>query len=36
MDVFDLDRSVVADYEKFSRSFSVIKADDLEHGINAI
>jgi hypothetical protein len=36
MDVFDLDRSVVADYEKFSRSFSVIKAEDLKRGIDAI
>src|SRR4029453_4541256 len=36
MDVFELDRSVVADYEKFSRSFSLIKADDLKRGIDAI
>ena len=25
MDVFDLDRTVVADYENFSRSFSIVK-----------
>jgi ATP-dependent helicase YprA (DUF1998 family) len=36
MDVFDLDRNVVGDYEKFSRSFSVINADDLKSGIDAI
>jgi hypothetical protein len=36
VDVFDLDRSLVSDYEKFSRSFSIIKADDLKHGIDAI
>src|SRR6516165_10988663 len=36
MDVFDLDRKVVGDYEKFSRSFSVINADDLKSGIDAI
>src|SRR6516164_11488095 len=36
MDVFDLDRNVVGDYERFSRSFSVIKADDLKSGIDAI
>src|SRR5262245_1552706 len=36
MDVFDLDRNVVGDYEKFSRSFSAIRADDLNSGINAI
>jgi hypothetical protein len=36
MDVFDLDRTLVSDYEKFSRSFSVVTADDLKHGIDAI
>src|SRR4051812_45945796 len=36
MDVFDLGRSVVADYAAFARSFSTIRAADLKTRINEI
>ena len=36
MDVFDLDRSLVADYEHFARSFTQIRAEDIREQIDAI
>src|SRR5271165_341590 len=36
MNVFDLDRALVADYEKFARSFTAIRAPDLRQQIDAI
>ena len=36
MHVFDLDRSLVADYEKFARSFTQIRAADIRQQIDAI
>ena len=36
MDVFDLDRSIVADYEHFARSFTQIRADDIRQQIDVI
>ncbi len=36
MDVFDLDRSLVEDYARFSRSFTQIRASDIEAQVNAI
>jgi hypothetical protein len=36
MDVFDLDRSIVADYEHFARSFTQIRADDIHQQIDVI
>lgn len=36
MDVFDLDQSLVSDYERFARSFTQIRADDIREQIDAI
>ena len=36
MNVFDLDRSLVADYEHFARSFTQIRADDIRQQIDVI
>src|SRR5579859_4554486 len=36
MDVFDLDRSLVDDYARFSRSFTQIRAPDIETQVDAI
>jgi hypothetical protein len=36
MDVFDLDRSLVSDYERFARSFTQIKAADIRAQVEAI
>lgn len=36
MDVFDLDRALVGDYERFARSFTNIRAPDIKHQIDAI
>jgi ATP-dependent helicase YprA (DUF1998 family) len=36
MDVFDLDRSLVSDYERFARSFTQIKAADILTQVEAI
>jgi ATP-dependent helicase YprA (DUF1998 family) len=36
MDVFDLDRSLVSDYEQFARSFTQIRAEDIRQQIDAI
>lgn len=36
MDVFDLDQSLVADYEHFARSFTQIRADDIRRQIDDI
>jgi hypothetical protein len=29
MDVFDLDQSLIADYERFARSFTQIRSEDI-------
>ena len=36
MNVFDLDRALVTDYEKFARSFTEIRAPDIRQQIDAI
>ena len=36
MDVFDLDQSLIADYERFARSFTQIRADDIRQQIDAV
>jgi hypothetical protein len=36
MDVFDLDRTLVSDYERFARSFTQIKAIDIREQAEAI
>ena len=36
MDVFDLQRQVVSDYEKFTRSFTTIRAEDLRVQVEAL
>ena len=36
MDVFDLDQSLIADYERFARSFTQIRAADIRQQIDAI
>jgi ATP-dependent helicase YprA (DUF1998 family) len=36
MDVFDLQRQVVSDYEKFTRSFTTIRAEDLRAQVEAL
>lgn len=36
MDVFDLDRSLVADYERFARSFTQVRAPDIRTQIDLI
>ena len=36
MDVFDLDRSLVSDYERFARSFTQIKAADIRAQVEGI
>jgi Lhr-like helicase len=36
MDVFDLDQSLVSDYERFARSFTQIRANDIRQQIDAI
>ena len=36
MDVFDLDRTLVADYERFARSFTQIRAQDIRDQVDAI
>jgi ATP-dependent helicase YprA (DUF1998 family) len=36
MDVFDLDPSIVADYEHFARSFTQIRADDIRQQTDVI
>lgn len=36
MDVFDLDRSLVSDYERFARSFTQIRAPDIKAQVDAI
>ena len=34
MDVFDLDRALVSDYERFARSFTQIRADDIRSQVH--
>src|SRR5262245_57793201 len=36
MDVFDLDRALVTDYERFARSFTQIRASDLRSQVERI
>lgn len=36
MDVFDLDRSLIDDYERFARSFTSIRARDIRDQVNAL
>ena len=36
MDVFDLDQSLVSDYERFARSFTQIRADDILEQVDDI
>lgn len=36
MDVFDLDQSLVSDYERFARSFTQIRAEDIREQVDAI
>lgn len=36
MNVFDLDESLIRDYERFARSFTQIRADDIRRQVNAI
>ena len=36
MDVFDLDGQLVADYERFARSFTRIRAPDIQSQLEAI
>src|SRR5208282_1745329 len=36
MDVFDLDQSLIADYERFARSFTQIRAADIRQQIDAV
>ena len=36
MDVFDLDRALVADYASFARSFTQIRAPDIRDQVDAI
>jgi hypothetical protein len=36
MDVFDLDRALVSDYERFARSFTQIRATDIRQQVEAI
>jgi hypothetical protein len=36
MDVFDLDRALVSEYERFARSFTQIRADDIRSQIKEI
>ena len=36
MDVFDLDREVVAQYEQFSRSFTKIKSSEIQKKVDAL
>jgi hypothetical protein len=36
VNVFDLDRSLVRDYERFARSFTLIRADDIRSQVEAI
>jgi hypothetical protein len=36
VDVFDLDRTLVADYERFARSFTQIRAQDIRDQVDAI
>jgi hypothetical protein len=34
MDVFDLDRCLVVDYERFARSFTTIRAEDIREQVD--
>ena len=36
MDVFDLDRSIIADYERFARSFTQIRSPDIKSKLDEI
>jgi hypothetical protein len=36
VDVFDLDRALVADYESFARSFTQIRDQDIRDQVDAI
>jgi hypothetical protein len=36
MDVFDLDRALVSDYERFARSFTQIRAPDIRSQVEEI
>ena len=36
MNVFDLDRALVGDYERFARSFTQIRAPDIGHQVGAL
>lgn len=36
MDVFDLDRSLIGDYERFARSFTEIRAPDIKDEVHAL
>jgi hypothetical protein len=36
MDVFDLDSAVVKDYERFARSFTQIRAEDIRSQVDAL
>src|SRR5688500_16086291 len=36
MNVFELDRALVDDYERFARSFTVIRAPDIHHQVEAL
>jgi ATP-dependent helicase YprA (DUF1998 family) len=36
VNVFDLDASLVRDYERFARSFTIIRAPDIRHQVEAL
>ena len=36
MDVFDLDRSLIGDYERFARSFTEIRARDIKQQVDVL
>jgi hypothetical protein len=36
MDVFDLDRAIVKDYERFARSFTKVRAEDIRSQVDAL
>jgi ABC transporter substrate binding protein len=36
MDVFDLDRALVSDYERFARSFTLIRAPDIQQQVKEL
>ena len=36
MDVFDLDDSLMGDYARFARSFSLIRAPDIKNSVDAL